>query len=599
MKNIKKLLALVLALAICAAFALPALADENQPDAVGTSASEGPFDLTLKNPQAGHTYEIYQLFTGDPAKDGENWILANVEYGTSGWKMDGMEDNAAKAAEAISNYTSAEREVFLKNLANLEPYTEREGDTTESFTYKAETGEPYTWKLPGGYYVIKDITSELPAHEVASGIMVSVVGPVDVNIKPTQPTPDKDIENSDPDVINPNGYQVGSMIPYVLSAKVPAANLWEYVKPGQIKSSYELTFRDYMPPQLTYLPSEAEFNVYILGTGGTRGDSVEKEGHWSVNNTPTKKNSAGTTAAFELTLDLFSVIGVDSSMWGNYIDEEGNIVVEVTYYAMLNALEFKPSVDGEGNPIKNQVELDYPNSPESDGTGSSTSEPTDVPVYTFKIDGVKVDKENNKLAGAVFELKTSAEESDSAILFVEDGDNYIQWNSGAYSEVQNAEGENAGKYVWKKIGEKKVEGKDEYQPVYETDDSGELKTYPVVTQVTSDSNGAFSFGGLKDGTYYLHEIKAPAGYNKLDKPRKIEIIPEFNEDGKLTDVKYKLDDEEVTANEGQTVVIAIENNKGSTLPSTGGMGTTILYIVGAVLVVGAGVVLFTKRRMSN
>ncbi len=350
---------------------------------------------------------------------------------------------------------------------------------------------------------------------------------------------------------------------------------------------------------MTYLPSEAEFNVYILGTDGTRADSVEKEGHWSVNNTPTKKNSAGTTAAFELTLDLFSVIGVDSSMWGNYIDEEGNIVVEVTYYAMLNALEFKPSVDGEGNPIKNQVELDYPNSPESDGTGSSTSEPTDVPVYTFKIDGVKVDKENNKLAGAVFELKTSAEESDSAILFVEDGDNYIQWNSGAYSEVQNAEGENAGKYVWKKIGEKKVEGKDEYQPVYETDDSGELKTYPVVTQVTSDSNGAFSFGGLKDGTYYLHEIKAPAGYNKLDKPRKIEIIPEFNEDGKLTDVKYKLDDEEVTANEGQTVVIAIENNKGSTLPSTGGMGTTILYIVGAVLVVGAGVVLFTKRRMSN
>lgn len=596
MKNIKKLLALVLALAICAAFALPALADANE---VGQPASEGPFDLTLKNPQAGHTYEIYQLFTGDPAKDGKNWILANVEYGTSGWKMEGMKDDAAGAAEAISGYSSAEREAFLKNLASLIPYTESEGGVTKSFTYKAETGDSHIWKLPGGYYVIKDITSELPAHEVASGIMVSVVGPVDVNIKPTQPTPDKDIEKSDPDVVNPNGYHVGSMIPYVLSAKVPAANLWEYVKPGQTNSSYELTFRDYMPPQLTYLPSEAEFNVYVLGSDGARGNGVEKEGHWSVNDNPTTQNSAGTIAAFELTLDLFSVIGVDSSKWSDYTDSEGNIVVEVTYYAMLNALEFKPSVDGEGNPIRNQVELDYPNSPESDGTGSSTSEPTDVPVYTFEIDGVKVDKENNKLAGAVFELKTSDEESDPAIPFVEDGDNYIQWNSGAYSEVQTADGENAGKYVWKKIGEEKVEGKDEYQPVYEMDDSGELKTYPVVTQVTSDSNGAFSFGGLKGGTYYLHEIKAPAGYNKLDKPRKIEIIPEFNEDGKLTDVKYKLDEEEVTADEGQTVVIAIENNKGSTLPSTGGMGTTILYIVGAVLVVGAGVVLFTKRRMSN
>ena len=83
---------------------------------------------------------------------------------------------------------------------------------------------------------------------------------------------------------------------------------------------------------------------------------------------------------------------------------------------------------------------------------------------------------------------------------------------------------------------------------------------------------AVVYGLDKDSTYYLEETKAPEGYNKLD--------------------------EEKTVDLGSTTSIDVENHAGSVLPSTGGIGTTIFYIIGAILVIGAGVVLVTRRRMN-
>lgn len=183
MKNIKKLLALVLALAICAAFALPALATA---DEAGKPASEGPFTLTMNTPQQGHMYEIYQLFKGNPAKDGENWILANVEYGSSKWQ-DG-ELPAAEAAEKISKFTTQELNEFVAGL-DYENMTA----VDNSLKNADDATTPLIWELEGGYYVIKDTTELVEGSEdVVSGIMVRVVGPTDVTPKPTKPTPDKD-----------------------------------------------------------------------------------------------------------------------------------------------------------------------------------------------------------------------------------------------------------------------------------------------------------------------------------------------------------------------------------------------------------------------
>lgn len=107
----------------------------------------------------------------------------------------------------------------------------------------------------------------------------------------------------------------------------------------------------------------------------------------------------------------------------------------------------------------------------------------------------------------------------------------------------------------------------------------------TVTGITTDESGKFVIQGLDSDTYYVTEIKAPDGFNKLDEPIKVVIA----NDGAVTP--------------SETIdgiqILKVLNQTGSELPSTGGIGTTIFYIVGAVLVVGAAVVLVTRRRMNN
>ena len=106
------------------------------------------------------------------------------------------------------------------------------------------------------------------------------------------------------------------------------------------------------------------------------------------------------------------------------------------------------------------------------------------------------------------------------------------------------------------------------------------------TVKTTDENGAASFDGVANGTYYLEEIAAPAGYNLLKDP-----------------VAVTVDGAKAIAAEADTSVLtpvaAIANNTGAVLPSTGGIGTTIFYVLGGLLVAGAAILLVTKKRMSN
>ena len=211
--------------------------------------------------------------------------------------------------------------------------------------------------------------------------------------------------------------------------------------------------------------------------------------------------------------------------------------IKVTYSAVVN----KQAV---ARISSNEAKLTYSNDPITGATYTTT--PTVVNVYTSKIVIDKVEKvaegtTAKKLAGAEFVLYKKVPAGEKTSNF------YYKWNDTA----------------------KKVEWVEEQPGVT-----------AACTVVTTDDKGAASFDGLANDTYYLVEIKAPAGYNQLTAPVEVKV-------------------EGGTAEANLTVTAKVENQAGTLLPSTGGMGTTVFYVLGTVLVMGAVVLLVTKKRMSD
>ena len=228
--------------------------------------------------------------------------------------------------------------------------------------------------------------------------------------------------------------------------------------------------------------------------------------------------------------------------FNNFITQKakaGNAIV-ITYSATIN--EKALTTDKETN----TVNLKYSNNPNDDESKGTT--PKSI-VYVYDFD-IVIDKytgneaTGTRLAGAKFVLKNASE-----------------------------------KYYYYNGETKKVEWKD---------------TLSEATEVTTDQSGAAKFQGLDSGTYYLHETEAPAGYNLLKGDVTVTITAKYGDDGQITSSSA------TSTNSGQyQQVQKIANKSGATLPSTGGMGTTLLYIIGAILVVGAGVLLVARRRMHS
>ncbi len=184
-----------------------------------------------------------------------------------------------------------------------------------------------------------------------------------------------------------------------------------------------------------------------------------------------------------------------------------------------------------------------------------------------------------------------------------------------YGNNQHTEHDTTTTYTWKlpiykyhKDGDTKkalagakfilYKGSDESNRDYAQVKDGKLtgwtKEKANATTLISDAEGKIAVEGLDADTYYLEETKAPDGYNKLAGPVKVEISHAVTDEG--AHMTHTLKQGEPNAEKvGQ---VEIENKSGTELPSTGGIGTTIFYVLGSILVIGAVVLLIVKKRMS-
>ena len=193
-------------------------------------------------------------------------------------------------------------------------------------------------------------------------------------------------------------------------------------------------------------------------------------------------------------------------------------------------------IAGEGN--KNETWLKYGENKNLETTHPTTATKTfEMNVFKFYKDKKNSDKETG-LADAVFSLSKKSDGTEPIKLI------------------------------------------DKSSNVYRVAKTGETGT---VTEITTPNDGKFKIQGLGAGTYYLTETKQPSGYNKLSGPVKVEIDTNGN----------------VTVDGANADPVKVLNKTGTVLPSTGGAGTTMIYLVGAVLVLGSGVVLATKRRVKG
>ena len=189
--------------------------------------------------------------------------------------------------------------------------------------------------------------------------------------------------------------------------------------------------------------------------------------------------------------------------------------------------------------------------------------PDDVNVYTFDFDFTKEFTGSDEELTATFEVRTTADDASTAIAFV--------------AKADKTEG----------TGDDAVTVK-----VYEKADSED--TTGTVTSITITNGQKIDFVGLAEGDYYLVETATSTGYNLLTEPVTVTITDTTTDPANPSHtVSYS------GAGISGTGTIPVVNNSGTVLPSTGGIGTTIFYVVGSILVVAAGVLLITKKRMSR
>lgn len=496
MKRVKRVLALLAAFALVLAMAVQAFAD-------------GANLYTISVPAgSNHTYQVYQIFTGDYS----NGKLSNVKWGkNSNSRGDGV-NVGTKVAQSVLDELAAVNTTAATDADKLR-VIEKYADLSENGMDTVSESKPI--QVAAGYYLFKDTTTGISGNTY----IAEVVGNVSIKAKNSNvPGFEKKLKDKNDTTDNDFGdwqdvadHDIGDAIPFKLEGTVPA-DYTEY-------TSYYFAFHDEEEAGLTFNSNSVK--VYVDDTEIKTGFEVK-----------TSNFAQGEDCTFEVIFNDLKQIS----------EVHAGSVIRVEYTSTLN-----PNAVIGGNGNLNKAQLEYSNNPRDTSSKDKTVW-DNVVVFTYQVVVNKYAnsvEENNKLPGAEFTLTKK----------LKDG------------------------------------------------------TTKDITVAKSQDGKQFTFKGLDDGQYILTETKTPEGYNTIA-PIEFTVTAnhEISWDGAgnrsdlLTSFSGTAASGEITftTDEGTGALTTdVINKSGTTLPSTGGMGTTVFYVVGGGLMAVAVVLLVTKKRMEN
>ncbi len=559
MKRIKKLASLFLAMVMVLSMSVTVFATE------GSDLESDPAPQAEGETPVTHVYEIYQIFTADYA-DG---VLSNIKWGKNGTGTEGekVNETVLDELEAVTDNASDTAQLaVIQQYANLDSAPVRTGN-----------GTTYTGLTPG-YYLVKDKDGSLTGTNVPYTLYVVQVVNDTLTFTPKGdiPTPDKKIVEGT-DKVDKNEASIGDEVNYEITGTMPS-NIADY-------KTYFYQFTDTLSKGLTYKADSIKVTV-----NGVDVTNYFYKGVGQYNET------TGTSIEVSI-LDVKALSLLTAPVVGD-ITKDTKVVL--TYTATLNE---NAVIAGDGN--TNDVKLTYSNDPNHSGTGSTTppenpDKPTpvhptgespevEVVTYTTELTILKTDEDNKFLPGVEFTLTGNGV---NVVLVTEeifteaaDGE-YWKLQDGTYTTtaptVADDETDNTADYD-------SIEKKYTKTTSVVAKGNGKTETNVVGTVAT---DGTVTFKGLGAGEYTITETKTLPGYNTIDP---ITFTVSF--DATKTPM-FASNNDKVTVGTDNMLDTSIVNQKGSLLPSTGGIGTTIFYVVGAVLAIGAGILLVTKKRMS-
>ena len=564
MKTMKKLFALLLAVLMVMGMATTAMADDG-------------ITITIENDDTvEHKYAAYQIFVGDLSDTG---VLSNVEWG-NGIKGNELLDELKKGAEANTG-GETKYPLFKKGAANAFegvtsaggvaevlstwPYNETDirnfadfiannGYLTDTKYDSTRSGNKYTISINppavsaleqrvNGYYLIKDIGNF--GNNGATDYLLQVAKSITIRPKASQPTFSKTVNKSE------NGTyakaisaQVGDEVWFKLEAKLPSS--------FNFYNAYHLYFEDTLPNGLDIVENSGKM---YLRHANTQETPLSRD---DTNVVSVEHGNDGT-----VTID-FNDLKKTLSEENIAISENDTLIIKYKAKVTTDAVLGKSSSSGTGNSNKAYMKYSNDMNQPADTAEANVSYGTmtdSASVYVYQANIQKIDSVTSVgLSGAEFYLYRNVVDADNKTTKM-----YAQFTADGTGVYKITE--------WK-------------------------KDKPSVTLV-SGTDGYFTVSGLDALTYYLEEHKSPVGYTEMKEDVPLTISVEYNgQDIKTGTLSGSADNvpayeaDEVTG----TVKVRVKNVLGSALPATGGIGTTIFYIVGGVLVLGAGAAFVMKRR---